>query len=147
MARHISDLLSSISSQNTALWQYRLLDQWPTIIGDLGKNIVLQKINKDSIVLGVNDSCWLQELYLLSPLILDLVNKTLDQPYIKRIHFRLITRKKVVQKSNITTVSQKDSSDFVRRLSSQESTAIKKIDDSSLRSLLLHYRTRCQKQE
>lgn len=145
MAYSIADVIQSISKNYDALWKYRLLDQWPTIIGDLNTNIMLQKITNDSVILGVHDSCWLTELYHLSPLLLNLINKSLEKPHIKKIHFRLIARKNpsLHEKNNgdITPIYQQ--TPII--LTHKEQSAANTVADNDLKLLLISYRNRCQK--
>lgn len=145
MTYSIAELIKTISKNHDALWKYQLLQQWPLIIGDLQANISLQKVTNDSVILGVNDSCWLAELYHLSPLLLDLINKSLEKPHIKKIQFRLVSRKEIqVQEkknSNVTAINPSRPID----LTNKEKLAVGVVTDNDLKSLLIQYRIRCQK--
>jgi len=87
MARELSDLLASLlGSQHS--WQLTLLQKWEMIVGNLKTRVQLLKIQEDTLILGVPDSCWMQELYLLSPLLIHTINKHLDSPRIKHLRFK-----------------------------------------------------------
>ena len=85
-----------MSPQNS--WKHELLQNWHTIFGNLGTKITLEKIYDTTIVLGVYDSCWMHELYLLSPLLVDKINENLDQHRIKQVRFKQTGIKKVKKK-------------------------------------------------
>lgn len=69
-------------------WKFTLFAQWPSIIGSLNTKVTLEKVTDTTVVLGVIDSCWLQELYCLTPLVQSLINKSLDKPRIEKIIFK-----------------------------------------------------------
>ena len=144
MIRHIRTILDTIapSKEKKTDWKIFLLGNWKTVIGDLHEHVSLQKVYKDALLLGVYDSCWLQELYLLSPLIIARINQTLDAPHIKRIHF-----KQVPKKEKACVPLQKEMSIPVHEvsLSQQEKDALEKITDESLRTFLHALRNQCRR--
>ena len=68
-------------------WHIQLLRAWPSIIGNLKTQLRLEKISDDRLIISVNNTAWLQEMHLLSEVLIDKINKTLDQPRIKRVRF------------------------------------------------------------
>ena len=123
-------------------WKFTLLHEWPSIIGSLNTKITLEKITENSVVLGVIDSCWMQELYLLTPLVQSLINKSLDKPRIKRILFK--QKNSFKQKFSYT----KDKKEKITTatpipVSEKESTALAHIEDRELRYFLTQFRNRC----
>ncbi|MGB8367130.1 MAG: DciA family protein [Candidatus Babeliales bacterium] len=142
MAQHIKTFLYTlVSSENS--WKHQLLQNWHTIFGNLSTKITLEKVYDNILVLGVLDSCWMQELYLLSPLLLNKINENLDQPYVKQVRFKqagikrdkkqLTTQKKIIHKKQFY-------------LSPIEERALKKINDPQLRNVLKAFRMRCQQE-
>ncbi len=125
-------------------WKKKLLQEWPTIIGPLAANVSLEKIYDELIILGVPDSCWLQELYLLSDTILATVNKSLDQPRIKQVRFKQVLHKKKNQK--VEEQKQKNETQS-RSLSNEEKKALDKIEDPQLKRSLHTFLSRCQKEK
>lgn len=93
MTKEIKNVLSLILA-NHANWKIHLLNNWSTILGPLSSKVYLEKIQEDTLILGVQDSCWLQELYLLSGMLIKTINQTLDQPRIKHLRFKTIGIKK-----------------------------------------------------
>ena len=127
----------------TENWKIQLLQQWPSIIGDLANRVTLESIAKDTLVLGVYDSSWLQELYILSPVILKMINANLDQPYIKRLRFKQVakkTRKKIMNNNQITQVIRSVP------LTKKEELALTHIKDDALRMALKKFLFRCQQE-
>lgn len=124
-------------------WKLQLITQWPEIIGSLSSKVTLEKVTDDTIVLGVSDSCLMQELYLLSPVLISSINKKLDQPRVKQVRFKCAGRKKekkVIQQ-NAAIKPQKDVD-----LSSREKQALNAIEDPALREALKAFRIRCYRE-
>ena len=86
-------------------WKVKLLSNWHIVVGDLSSKVTIEKIQKDSLTLGVRDSCWLQELYLISPVLLKTINQTLDHSRIKQLRFKVIGIKKKTKKKKSTQIS------------------------------------------
>ena len=57
MAIPIQKILEELLSQNDN-WQLQLLQNWPAIVGSIGTKVQLLKIQEDTLVIGVLDSCW-----------------------------------------------------------------------------------------
>jgi len=143
MAQNIKNLLQTILKTEHN-WKVHLLKNWPDIIGDLKSKVQLEKIQETTLVLSVIDACWLQELYLLSPLLLRAINQKLDRPRIKHLRFKQAGIKKerkkyVVRKNNRT---QKKVT-----LSPTERRALKKINDSQLCDALERFLVRCYQEK
>lgn len=123
-------------------WKLKLIKHWPEIIGNLSNKVTLEKVTDDSILLGVYDSCLMQELYLLSPVLLSSINKKLDQPRIKQVRFKQAGRKKVkkiVEKKINVPLKEV-------HLSSREKDALVAIEDPALREALKAFRIRCYRE-
>lgn len=142
MTKTIQQLLSFITAK-TENWKLQLLQQWPSIIGDLSDRVTLESIDKDVLVLGVFDSSWLQELYILSPVILKTINASLDQPYIKRLRFKQVARKKRKEMISNNQVTQPIKS---IPLTKKEAYALTRIEDEALRTALKKFLFRCQQE-
>ena len=138
----IGDFLPSVMTGSDA-WKMQLLRAWPTVLGDLTPLVSLEKIDNDTLVLGVQDSCWLQELYMLSPVILKMINKNLDQPRIKALRFKM----RGVQKAPTKTfIPEKKAPVAKKPLSIRERTALEKIQDVQLKEALQGFLNRCQQE-
>lgn len=124
-------------------WKLSLIKNWPEIIGSLGSKISLEKVHEDTIVLAVYDSCWMQELYLLSPVLIASINKKLDQPRIKQVRFKQAGKKK--EKQAAAPIKPIKPQREIT-LSSREITALNDVKDPSLREALKAFRIRCYRE-
>ena len=137
--KNILDSLLQPNSQQEA-WKINLIKNWSTIIGSLHEKVSLQKINSTSVVLGVYDSSWIQELYLLSKLILKKINSNLDRPRIETLRFQCIEKKGPILKKKSAPIKQAKIID----LKPLESLALKKIQDPQLSQALQGFLIKCQ---
>jgi hypothetical protein len=106
----------------------------------LHEKVSLQKIYKDSVVLGVYDQSWMQELYLLSKLILKKINIHLDRPRIETIRFQCIEKK-------IKTPKKEHPKNLIHKkvaLKPAELKALQKIQDQELCKALEGFLTKCR---
>ena len=124
-------------------WRLSLIKNWPEIIGSLGSKVSLEKVHEDTIVLAVYDSCWMQELYLLSPVLIASINKKLDQPRIKQVRFKQAGKKKEKQAAPPTKPTKPQPE---ITLYSREITALNDVKDPSLREALKAFRIRCYRE-
>jgi len=139
MAKKIKNVINSVFSKKNN-WKIQLLQHWPKIIGELKTKVRLEKIHKDSLVLGVYDSCWLQELYLLSPILLKRINEKLENRAFKRLRFKQVgikQKRKTKQHKKGVLIRKK-----VMLTSKQEET-LKKIKDPDLCDALKNFLQRC----
>lgn len=121
-------------------WKTDLLYRWNDIIGSLNSKVRIEKIYDDTLILGVFHSCWMQELYLLSPLLIKTINEKLDQPYIKEIRFKHVGLKNL--KKNISTpTAVKKKKEII--LTKEDERTLAKIADPALRNALKAFRMRC----
>jgi hypothetical protein len=139
MAVYLKELLKTLIKPEKN-WKTNLLYRWQDIIGALHTKVRIEKIYDDTIILGVFHSCWMQELYLLSPLIIKTINEKLDQPYIKQIRFKQISLKKCTK--NITEQSSLKKKNTIQ-LTAQDERSLAKIADPDLRNALKAFRIRC----
>ncbi len=139
MAHQLKKLLPNIFSKHKD-WKFQLLSNWPSIVGNLETHVRLEKIDNETLVLSVQDSCWLQELYLLSPLLIRTINKTLDQPYVKHLRFKTAG---VQYKKNKT--HKKEATREYKKvvLTKTEEEALHNIQDTQLKEVLRSFLIRC----
>jgi hypothetical protein len=142
MPKEIKALVTHYLS-NTQSWKFALLDQWPTILGPLSERVTLERIHDEALVLAVDDSCWLQELYHLTPVLLKTINQILDQPRIKHLRFKLAGTK---EKKAPVQHKQAEASKIVT-LSHQEKKSLNTICDETLREALKNYLIRCHREK
>lgn len=139
MAYALKNLLHSLLKTESS-WKTDLLTRWPDIVGDLGSKVTLEKIQDSTLILSVENACWMQELYLLSPLLIRTINEKLDQPRIKHLRFKQAELKKVRRPQ---PVKQQPHTPCDVVLTSRERAALEKIHDPQLSSALRRFLTRC----
>lgn len=132
------DLLLNQSFQSNG-WKISLIKNWPKIIGNLHTKISLQKIYQNSVVIGVYDNHWMQELYLMSKLIMKKINNHLKEPKITNIRFQYL--EKQTRKEHIKEIVSYDMKPI--HLSVSEKRALKKIEDKELSTALQRFLQRC----
>ena len=128
-----------VKSQNG--WKSTLLKDWPIIIGSLKSKVRIEKISKNVLILGVTDSAWMQELYLLSSPLIKTINDHLKHPHIKKLRFKNVApTKKQARKKN--TFYKKTINSHIQ-LTYSHKLALKNIKDMQLRIALKDYLRRC----
>jgi hypothetical protein len=139
MAVLIKDIIPQLVSYN-ADWRIALLAQWQAIVGKLKTRIRLEKVYEDTLVIGVYESHWMQELYLLSSVLIDSINTFLGEPRIKHLRFKLVEEKKRITrgKKRATFVKQ-----AVLSLTEGQQSAIAHIEDEHLKKALIDFWSRC----
>jgi len=139
MAYHIKQLLDNVLPVERD-WKRHLLANWSKTIGNLYSKVTIEQIYEDSLVLGVYDSCWLQELYMLSSILIKQINATLDSPRIKQIRFKQIG---IGVKKNMI-IKKKERPLFKNiELNMKEKEALQLIADPGLQKVLTSYLIRC----
>jgi hypothetical protein len=137
MTRPLKDFIH-LFVQNQNDWKIKLAQEWHNTLGPLSAQVTLEKIDKDTAILGVYDSCWMQELYLLSPLLIKTINTTLDQPRIKQLRFKKAERTQPKQEPQKKIYTPKSVA-----LTQKEEHALNVVTDLSLRSVLKTFLIRC----
>ncbi len=141
MTQHIKNFLKQFVSKSD--WKLDLIAKWPMIIGTLNDKVTLEHVDETSITLGVNNSSWMQELYLLSPMLRDIINKHLDKPRIKDIRFKNVTFK-AKDIPHATLIPHKKNKPVT--LSSKELETLNNIKNAELRDVLKQFLIRCHQE-
>jgi len=139
MAHEIKNLLKKFLNVEDN-WKITLLRQWIYIIGELQTKVCLEKIHDDFLTIGVYDSCWLQELYLLSPILLKTINEKLENRPIKRLRFKQVGRRYIAQKKN-KAIDKTIGKNII--LTTDEQETLKHIKDPALEKVLKKFLMRC----
>ena len=135
----ISQTLANHFAAQIGDWQMRIMQGWGEIAGELSKQARVEKIIKDTLVLGVYDTCWMQELHLLSSVICQKVNQYIGQKQIRQI------RVKYVQKHVFRPLLAKPINNNPQiNLTSPELQTLKNIIDPELRSAIQSFWIRCR---
>jgi len=134
----VSEIIKTTNPQTT--WKTIIMQNWQEIMGSLACKIFIEKITNDSIVLGVTDSCWMQELHMLSDVLKTKINNSLDKPRIKTLQFKYSSKKiSRVQKIKNTVPLPYE----FKPLTSQEQEALTNIKDSELSEALSRFLQKC----
>ena len=138
----LSQLLHKTPHNDVQNWKLYLVTNWAQIVGPLASRICIEKIEHDTIIIGVCDSTWLQELYLLSEVLLQKINQSLQTPHLKKIKFKhasyKTTIKKIYQKSPVIATKKQ------QPLTHAERGALHAIADQELSNVLYQFLVRCQ---
>ena len=140
MAYHIKDSLNALLSKNSD-WRINLLSNWSTVMGGLSERVCLEKVKGNCLTLGVYESSWLQELYLLSPTLIKTINEYLQGNYVTELRFKSAAKKKVAAKKD--AVTRRRTTAPARALSAEEEAVLAEIKDPQLRSVLQGYLQKC----
>lgn len=138
----LKDLLSKTFQ---ATWKTKLLTDWSTIMGDLATKVTIEKIYDDNLVLGVHDIHWLQELYMLSPVLIKTINAHLEKPYIKSVRLKQATVTKK-QPSSLPEQKVYEAPKAVI-LTGKERAALTCIKDNELQHVLKTFLYRCRQEK
>ena|SRR5579859_1210445 len=142
MAQHIKDNLSHLFTAEDDC-KMQLLSNWDAIMGTLSDKVRLEKIQDDTLILGVYDSSWMQELFLLSRVLIQTINKHLTKPFVKEIRFKAAAQKKRIESHKKYHANvQINKKEII--LSQEQILALEKVTDDQLRSELREYLIRCQ---
>lgn len=142
MAQPITRLLETFITQ-PADWRSHLVRNWQTIVGALHTRMCLEKIGEDgTLLLGVHDSRWMQELFYLTPTIMQTINTYFNHTYITRIRFILSRTEhnpyKHRPKGNNSTdcSTARGAEKPLRSLTTAEQLALRRVDDPQLQQIL-----------
>lgn len=102
MNTHIKNILHSIFQKEDS-WKTKLIQEWPTIIGNLSDKITLEKIEQTTLILGVAHPAWIQEFTSLTPLIITTINNHLEYPFVTNIRFKTKKSQKLIWQHAYTT--------------------------------------------
>lgn len=135
---HVAQLLQSCSQEH--YWKFLLMSKWNEIMGNLACKVSIHKIHQKTIVLGVYDSCWMQELTLLSELIKEKINQILGNNRIESIKLRyVVPPKQIIQKKEkpLSVIHTQ------KALNACEIHALEQIKDQELAQALIGFLQKC----
>lgn len=122
-------------------WQMYLIQNWVTIMGNLHSRVCLEKIQGDTLVVGVYDSHWMQELFLLQSMLVDMINAHFDRPYVKNIRLKLAKQTEQVKKKK--KIEKKiDTTETI--ITEQQQAALACVKDEELQKVLSHFLKHCK---
>ena len=139
--KHIEQALTTLfqKSKDDQFWKINLLQNWSQIVGNIASKAMIHKIYHNSITLGVYELCWMQELYILSPMLKKKINEFLGKEQIKLIRFRAAHKKsKKKKKKKVKSEAPP------KELTSRERASIESIKDPDLAHSLKLLLEKCQ---
>jgi hypothetical protein len=135
----IKEILPELLQSETD-WKLCIFKNWQSIVGSLKTRIRLEKVYDTTAVIGVYESHWMQELFLLSRVLIASINKHLDKPRITELRFKLVEENKrkraVVQVPSCVKVRQ-------YTLNTHQQHALAAIEDKELRQALESFLKSC----
>lgn len=143
MARSLKNLLQNVFKNEN--WKVKLLSEWETIVGKLADKMRLDKIEDGTLFIGVYQSSWMQELYLLSNVLKKTINDHLGYPHVKQLRFKYAAKKKATKTKEV--FQEKRPTFKPITLSGAEKHALEEIKDSDLKSALHGFLSRCHHQK
>jgi hypothetical protein len=138
MAVPIQKLLSRIIEKDD--WRLDLARRWDSVVGSLQTKIRLEKTYDDTAVIGVYESYWMQELYLLSAELCDSINDVIGQKKIKQIRFQLVEARERPQAKPLPKAYVRPK---VVPLTQSQKMALTKIQDPLLKEAMTEFWMRC----
>jgi len=150
MAKALKELLLGIIPQEHQ-WKITLFKNWDEIIGPMKDKVIIEKIEESVLVLGVAHPAWAQELFLLSPMLKQKINKYLQTERITRIRFKFLDlpglRSDTLKKQAVSRVVEHDKQVIspVITLSDREKAMLESVHNRELRLSLEQFFQRCKK--
>jgi len=135
MAEHVKHYLTSYLSQNADTWAVSLLRDWEIILGKLAIRMRLEKIQGQTLIIGVYDVHWMHELFLLSRCIIKTINDYLGTAHVEQLKF-VMARKKQTKNKKTKTITD-ISHNYKKTITVQQKSYLENnIHDHELRTLL-----------
>jgi hypothetical protein len=139
MGQHISSLVNNLFLRYDD-WRFTLIKSWPSIFGPLSQYTRLERVDGSTLIIGVYDPHWMQELHLLAPTLIASVNNHLQKQVITGVKFKLAQRK-----AHTAPTIKKNSDEHqektiaIPHLTTHQQQALMDIKDPELKKALLTY--------
>jgi hypothetical protein len=138
MFRHISQLLNNFVPANDE-WKVKLFNNWDKVLGNLSEKVVILKVERNFLLLGVTHPALAHEMFMLSDILKEKINSLFDRERIKYIRFQIVKKQQnfFVQKDNLFIDKSNDAQ--IKKnlnLNSIEYSNLSKVKDIELKSLL-----------
>ena len=130
---------------NSSDWRIFLLANWNDIMGDLAPRVRLEKIETlgihNILTLGVYESVWMQELHMLSHVLIRTINQKLGEAIVTQLRFKLTIHQKQVLRPAFD--KQESSRTGRAHLTQQEHHALIVLNNPELAEALKKFLFRC----
>lgn len=137
MAIQLKELISDLLNVQSD-WHISLLENWEKIVGYLSKYTYICSIKNDTLFLGVFESVWMQELFLMSGNLINSINDFLGSEKIKHIRFKLVPKrasKKIKEEAKVSF--KKSKPELI--LTESQTLALSSIKDDDLKKFLVNF--------
>ncbi len=149
MFKHISELLNNFVPKQDE-WKVKLFNNWDKVLGSLSDKVVILKVERNFLLLGVTHPAWAHEMYMLSDVLREKINSLFEYERIKYIKFQVIKK----QTSNLKDTAKlylnsKHNNTEPKKISlnSVEYSNLGKIKDDELKSLLKDFYFKSKKEK
>lgn len=130
---------------NSQSWQLKLLAHWPTIMGPAHSRVRIERIQGSTLILGVFDQAWLQELYFLQDAVKQKINNYMQEHVITTIKFKRAEPIVGLKPYNVPTgIVNEIAPNKIIEITVPERQALAQCKDDELREYLQKYLTRCK---
>ncbi|MCK4650695.1 DUF721 domain-containing protein [Candidatus Babeliales bacterium] len=149
VAKKLSEFLKNIIDKNNR-WKIKLLKNWDKIIGSFKNNVIILKIERNLLVLGVSHPTLSHELFMLSDILKKKINSLFDHEQIKYIRFRILDikpKKNILKKIKKEKTEGKKSYTKKFCLNKVEYLSLKKIQDQELKECLKNFYLSCKREK
>ena len=139
MATLLREYIHTLLLVNNEDWKSKLIREWAQIVGNLHTKMCLEKIEGAVLKIGVYDSHWIHELFMLAPMIVRTINTALGGSYVVSVRFGVKEKKRVVA---LYDVEQQVVQQPIE-LTLQQQQMLSNITDNELRLSLEQFLKRC----
>lgn len=147
MALPLQSLVHAYLQSDTD-WRKRLMQEWPTMVGDLHTKMRLERIGQDAtLIIGVYDIHWMQELHMLTPLIMQTINEKLGSDCVKKIRFKVAdaaTLHKAPSQATVLNHEDKKVQAVIQSLTPEQQKALAALKDPGMQAALAKLWSRTQ---
>jgi predicted GTPase len=141
MISPLTAVLQKYLQKHGHTWEMYLIQNWTRIVGNLHTRMCLEKIQGDTLVIGVYDSHWMQELFLLQNMLISMINGHFDKPYVKNIRLKLAKQAERKKKKQEPKKAVKQPATL---LTEQHQQALDQVKDEQLQKILQEFLQHCK---
>jgi len=137
---HIHQLITHVFKRHGSNHYFTLLRAWNDIMGRIADQTRLETLDGSTLVIGVYQPQWMQELHFCSQMIRDRVNAYVEAEVVQMVRFKLVTQRSRSQRKHRKEVSKRQQAPAMGQKQQQ---VLHSIHDEQLRSILTHVYYTC----
>lgn len=142
MVLPLKTYIESVLYREHTDWQLYLIQNWAEVVGSLHTRMCLEKIQQDTLYVGVYDPHWMHELYFLSATIVRTINARLGNNHVARVRFKLARQKQARDIRQPVQLKQ-ENKPLPHILNEQQKHALGRIKDLELKEALQQFLFSC----